>query len=94
MATMYIAEYEIRLVGGVQVAVFPPVRTTTKAIGADVIHSCGNFSSGYGLVRLQPDAVCSISDAVATTSSPRMPADTVEYYAVASGQNIHIIANT
>lgn len=103
MATLYIAEFPgIASVGTTlpQVVGTPPIAEQTVAIGGGSTASAA-FNTKTKIVRLSTDAICSIAwnnsgaaDPVATTANARLPADTIEYFAVQPGGKLAVISNT
>ena len=102
MAVLYITEYQNQAVlfgsREAPIALEPPITTQTVAIGAGHAESAA-FNANTQLVRLSTDAICSIlfgTGPAAATTSPRMPADTIEYFAVPRGGSlkVSVIANT
>jgi len=74
----------------------PPVAEQTVAIGATSAQSAA-FGSNTNMIRLESDTACSVSVGVnptATASKMRLAADSPEYFRVASGHKIAVIANT
>lgn len=97
MATLYISEYteEGFNRAGLPVASEPPIAEQTVAIGAEAKSSAFNAKTRY--VRIHNDAICSIlfgTSPTATTAKKRLPADTIEYFAVQPGDKISVISNT
>jgi hypothetical protein len=101
MAVAYIAEFEdvgsSFLGQGVAAPMCPPLREQTVAIGA--VASSAAFQPKTKLIRVEVDAICSIAvglEAVATTSTMRMAANTSEYFSVPPGRGfrISVISNT
>ncbi len=100
MATLYVSEFPGVLPDGngnvPQAVQMPPLAEQTVAISGT--HAESNaFDARTAIVRVIADSVCSITvDAapVATTGMLRMAADSPEYFKVAPGQKISVIANT
>jgi hypothetical protein len=98
MAVCYIAEFaDIAHLDGCPVAMMPPLAEQTVAIGAEADSSAFNASTRY--IRVHNDAICSIAIGLtptATTSTMRLPADSIEYFAVprGAGYKISVITNT
>ena len=100
MATLYIEEFASlpALSNGqaIQAGLQPSVAAQTVAIGAASAQSSA-FNASTKFVRLHTDVVCSYlfgADPTATATSPRMPADATEYFAVIAGQKVAVIENT
>jgi hypothetical protein len=97
MAVCYIAEFaDIAHLDGCPVAMMPPLAEQTVAIGAEADSSAFNASTRY--IRVHNDAICSIAIGLtptATTSTMRLPADSIEYFAVprGAGYKISVITN-
>ena len=99
MATLYVSEFQYMQnaddIGGVpQIAKFPAVASQTVAIGSNSVQS-ESFDALTRFVRVTTDATCHIAvsaDPTATTSSMRLGADSVEYFGVARGHKIAVIA--
>jgi hypothetical protein len=95
MSTLYITEFKALKIGGLQVAAQPPLAEQTVAITAGSVQSAA-FSANTGLVRIETDSICSVlfgANPTATTSSARMGAGDVEYFAVTPGTKVAVIAN-
>lgn len=75
----------------------PKVAGQTVAIGGTSTQSTA-FNAATRLVRVHSDAICSIevggTNPTATTSSQRMAANQTEFFGVASGDKLAVIANT
>lgn len=99
MATLYIAELPNLGTVGIQpaeVAPLPPVTEQTVAISGASNPSAA-FNAKTEMIRVHTDSVCSIvvgAAPVATTANMRMAAGQTEYFAVAGGNKIAVIANT
>jgi hypothetical protein len=96
MAVLYISEYSGYLQGGVQVPVEPAIATQTVAIGGSSTQSAA-FNANTRLVRLETDAICSISfgqSPTVTTSNARMAANSEDYFEVQPGHKVAVITNT
>lgn len=98
MATVYITEFAaIANLTGAPIAMMPPVAEQTVAIGAEADSTAFNARTRY--IRVQNDAICSIAigaTPTASTTTLRLPADSVEYFAVPtnSGYKLSVISNT
>lgn len=98
MATLYVSEFG--RVGGSSIAQIvsgKPLASQTVAIGGTSAASSNGFSNGTGIIRVHTDAICSIAIGTspeAVTSAMRMAADQTEYFEVAPGDKIAVIANT
>lgn len=101
MATLYITEFSdlsVSFARGnlAQVVAQPPVvEQTPLAIG--VAAQSAAFNANTTLVRLHADSVCSIlfgANPTATTANARMAAGQTEYFGVAPGMKVSVIANT
>lgn len=99
MAVAYIAEFtDVASFGnGACIAVMPPIAEQTVAIGAEADSAA--FNSRTRFIRVQCDAICSIAigtSPTASTSTLRLPAESVEYFAIPKGENykISVISNT
>lgn len=101
MATLYITEFAFEGADytghEVQVAMQPPVAEQTVAIAGASAQSAA-LNGNTRLVRVSPDAICSVlfgSNPTALTTSMRMAAGQVEYFAVQPGTTkIAVISNT
>ncbi len=95
MATLYITEYT-----GTQnlpIAETPAIAQQNLTISG-ASNSCQPFNSNTAYIRVHTDAICSLQIGglapVATTASPRMPADATEYFSVRPGDKLAVITNT
>lgn len=101
MATLYVSEFKefatiIATDAPVKAVRLPPIAEQTVAIGGASTASTA-FSSITGVIRLSTDTACSIAvgrSPTATTSNMRLAAGQTEYFAVAAGQQIAVIANS
>lgn len=96
MATLYISEFYLTADAGEQVARQPALTNQTVAITGGHLESSA-FTGDTKLVRLQPDAICSVSigaSPAAATTSMRMAADQTEYFEVTPGHKVSVISNT
>lgn len=102
MAKVYITEYaDLALMGNgqaLQTGLEPPLATQTVAIGAGSVQSSA-FNAKTKFVRLHTDAICSIlfgTNPTADANSPRMAANTSEFFAVPLNQSfkVAVITNT
>src|SRR5574340_1147399 len=76
----------------------PPTANQTVAIGVGSVQSAA-FNAATSLVRVSVDAICSIefgTNPTASATTRRMPANTVEYFAVPAGRSfkVAVITNT
>lgn len=100
MAVLYITEYAAQAADAANrnapMPMEPVVTTQTVAIGVEAKSAA--FNALTHMIRVHTDAVCSIlindSTPVATTSHPRMAADTTEYFGVKAGMQLSVISNT
>ena len=100
MATLYVSEFPGVLPDGngnvPQAVQMPPLAEQTVAIGGSSAQSSA-FNARTAIIRVISDSVCSVSvgpNPTATTSMLRLAADSPEYFKVAPGQKISVIANT
>jgi hypothetical protein len=96
MATLYITEFAPGGLNVVQAAICPPLAQQTVPIGAGSAASAA-FGTSTGLVRLQPDATCSIAfgfNPSATAAAMRLSAGQTEYFVVQPGSKVAAITNT
>lgn len=80
---------------GAQIAQMPPVAEQTVTFTTTTQSNA--FNSATRFIRVTSPAICSIaigSNPTATTSTMRMPADTVEYFGVTAGDKIAFVDNT
>lgn len=98
MAVCYISEFtDMAHLSDCPIAMMPPIAEQTVAIGAETDSAAFNAATRY--IRVQNDAICSISIGLAPTASTttlRLPAESVEYFAVprGAGYKISVITNT
>jgi hypothetical protein len=100
MATLYVTEFK-GLGGGrnddVQAVAGPPTAEQVVAIAGAAAASAA-FNDATTIVRLQPDAVCSVkiggTAPVALVTSARMVAGQTEYFRVVPGDKVSVISNT
>lgn len=98
MAVAYIAEFaDLPIINGLLVAApkMPPVAEQTVAIG--VAAQSAAFNAKTKFVRINVDAVCSLEfgpNPTATMTSPRMSANTTEFFGVNANDKVSVIANT
>jgi hypothetical protein len=103
---LYIAEFPSvaqgigRGAGVVPVVAMPPIEEQVVAISGTANPS-KPVSGGTNLIRVNTDTTCSIAisgpnnpAAVATTANARLPANQTEYFSVAPGSIVSVIANT
>ena len=99
MATVYISEYvSPPVVTGkfINVGDEPAIATQTVAISAGSLQSAA-FGANTRFIRVHADAICSVlfgTAPVATAASPRMAANTTEFFGVKPGHKIAVITNT
>ena len=99
MATMYVAEFNF--IGGganhpIQGAQTPPITEQIVTIGGASL-ATNALSQATTMVRIAVDTTCSIafgSAPVATTSNMRFAGNQTEYFTVAPGSKIAVIANS
>jgi hypothetical protein len=95
-ANAYIAEFSAlgtAIFGPPQIAPLPPL-VNQKVDFSGGAASASAFGSQTKYIRLHCDAACSYSvSGTATTASPRIPLDGVEYFGVQPGQVLSVIAN-
>ncbi len=98
MAVVYISEFSaLAKVTGANIAMMPPLAEQTVAIGAEADSAAFNAATRF--IRVHNDAICSIAIGTAptaSTSTMRLPADSIEYFAVPKGESykISVITNT
>jgi hypothetical protein len=100
MAKLFVTEFEQmpETTGGrVAVGLAPPaVDQTPVVIGAGSLQSAA-FGARAKFVRLHTDVICSIAfgtNPTATINTMRMAANQTEYFGVAVGDKVAVIANT
>lgn len=98
MATLYITEFSALAtkVTDAPIAQMPPVAEQTRSISGSSAQSSA-FNAATRFVQLHTDAICSIAigaNPTATTSTMRMPADTIIYFGVTAGDKVAAITNT
>lgn len=100
MAVAYITEYaelgRDNNARTIPVGQEPPVATQTVSIGGSSTQSAA-FNSKTAFIRVHVDAICSLSfgaNPTADASSPRMAANTTEFFGVRDGQKLAVISNT
>lgn len=99
MATLYITEYVRTGLTPRQMVLAgeePAVATQTVSIGAGSVQSAA-FNAATRFIRVCNDATCSVSfgtSPTATATSTRLPANSVEYFAVMPGLKLAVITNT
>lgn len=102
MAKLFITEYSLagfqKSQGITQIAHEPAVTTQTVAISGSAAASSA-FNANTAFVRIHTDSICSIAFGTAptaTANSPRMAADSTEYFEVPQGQSfkVSVISNT
>lgn len=98
MATLYISEHpqmSIHQGNNGSCVDEPAVAEQTLAIGVAVQSAA--FNAKTRIVRLHPDATCSVKfgdSPTATTSNKRLAGNSTHYVAVRPGQKLSVIANT
>jgi hypothetical protein len=98
MAVLYVSEYQrLGLAQGQTVAAGhePSVAEQAVVIGVGSTSSAA-FSSRTNFVRLNCDSVCSVAfgaSPTALTTAKRMAANQTEFFAVAPGHSVAVIAN-
>lgn len=100
MAVVYISEYaeapNIKTGQMLAAGSEPSLAEQTVAIGAGSVQS-NAFNAKTRFIRLHTDAVCSYkfgSNPTATATTPRMAANSTEYFGVVPGDKVAIIQNT
>lgn len=97
MSKLYISEYPRMGAYAAQAAHEPSlVEQTPVVIGAGSLQSAA-FGDDTFLVRIHTDSICSIAfgeDPIATTNSKRMVNGQTEYFTVAPGHKVAVIAST
>lgn len=100
MAVVYISEYaeapNIKTGQMLAAGSEPSLAEQTVAIGAGSVQSAA-FNAKTRFIRLHTDAVCSYkfgSNPTATATTPRMAANSTEYFGVVPGDKVAIIQNT
>lgn len=99
MAVLYISEYaDLPLHNGQLIAAGnePSLAEQTVAIGAGSVQSAA-FNAKTKFVRLHTDAICSVkfgSNPTATATTPRLAANSTEFFGVAPGHKVAVITNT
>lgn len=100
MASLYISEYQSQPIirngqmGGV--ALEPAIAVQKVALTGTSAQSSA-FNAKTKFVRLHTDAICSIlfgADPTAAATSPRMAANTTEYFGVNAGDKVAGITNS
>ena len=98
MSVLYIWEFSKVYQGqpGIPVAKAPGVAQQTVGISGSAAAS-SEFNAQTSFIRVTTDATCSIDIgpmAKASTSTPRMSANTVEYFAVNPGDVLSVVENS
>jgi vacuolar-type H+-ATPase subunit B/Vma2 len=99
MAKVFISEHPLpRIFAGqlLPVVDMPAYAEQVVAIGGSSTQSAA-FGSNTQMIRVHTDAICSISIAsnpTATANTPRLAANTTEYFKVEPGHKIAVITNT
>lgn len=100
MAVVYISEYaeapNIKTGQMLPVGQEPSLAEQTVAIGVGSVQSAA-FNAKTKFVRLHTDAICSVkfgSNPTATATTPRMAANSTEFFGVNPGDKVAIITNT
>lgn len=96
-ATLYLTEFKERPPVTYQAAYAPPTAEQTVAVGGGSLQSAA-FQWNTALIRIQCDVICNVriggTNPTATTSSMRMEAGQTEYFTVAPGDKVAVIAGT
>lgn len=97
MAKAYVTEFTALAtrVTDAPIAQAPPVAEQTVTFTTTTQSSAFNAATRF--IRVHTDSICSIaigSNPTATTSTMRMPADTIEYFGVTAGDKIAFVTNT
>ena len=98
MAVIFITEFAaLANVTGCNIAMMPPLAEQTVAIGAETDSNAFNAHTRF--IRVHNDAICSIAIGLtptASTTTMRLPADSIEYFAVPlnAGYKLSVITNT
>jgi hypothetical protein len=98
MATLYLTEFSALYAKNDQtgqMVICPPTAQQTVAIGAEAKSAA--FNTATNIVRVNVDAICSITIGTAptaTTAMMRLAANQTEYFAVAAGDKLSAISNT
>lgn len=77
------------------IAQMPPIAEQTVTFTTTTQSNA--FGATTRFIRVHTDAICSIaigSNPTATTSTMRLPADTIEYFGVSAGDKIAFVTNT
>lgn len=99
MAKLYVTEYsdEAQTVRGAAQCAQENANVVEQAFTYSTSTQSSAFAATTVLVRIETDAICSISfgtNPTATTSTRRMAADQVEYFGVPVGQSYKVAAVT
>lgn len=102
MATLYITEFSdisVSFVRGnlAQIATQPPVVDQTPVAISGASAQSAAFNANTTLVRIHTDSICSIlfgTNPTAATTNARLVAGQTEYFGVAPGMKVAVIANT
>jgi len=95
MAKLYITEFTGAKNGGT-IPVTPPLAEQAVTFTGTAAQSAA-FNAKTTLVRIQPDAICSVafgSNPTATANNQRMTAGQTEYFTVVPGQKVSAITNS
>jgi|SRR6185312_6325518 len=101
MATLYLTQFGGTGVGNSDIAQEPSLGTQTLTIGSETKSTA--FVQNCRLIEISVDAICSIHFSLpdvngnytaATTSSRRLPADTIIYYGAQPNMKLSVISNT
>lgn len=98
MAKAYIAEYDRQArdpIGIVPTGQEPAIANQTVVIGAEAKSAA--FAATTQFVAVSVDAICSVAFGAAptsTTSSLRLPANSITYFGVVPGHKISVISNS
>jgi len=108
MATLYITEFQALGQSGLptsgfgpngptQAALQPPVVDQTPIVISGASTQSAAFNTATTLVRIHADSVCSVlfgANPTATTANARLASGQTEYFGVAGGMKVAVIANT
>lgn len=98
-ATLYVTEFQ----GAPPMSVYYQAARSPALIQQTVLFTSSSvqssaFSATTGLVRIQCDAICNVTvggtNPIATTSTMRLTAGQTEYFVVAPGDKVAVIAGT
>ena len=98
MAVVFISEYDVMPVldgRSIPTGAEPAIVQQTVAIGAGSLQSAA-FNSQTKFVRVHTDAICSYNfglNPTATAVTPRLAANSTEFFGVKAGHRVAIITN-